>query len=58
MQWKKVRSTQRSSSAAPEQSAYEGVDPATVGTITDTVTLEGAPPAGHEITLGASPAWA
>ncbi len=50
---------QRASLAAPEQSApAKVVDPATVGTITGTVTLEETPPAPREITLGASPACA
>ncbi len=51
--------TQQSSPAAPEQSGpTKVVDPAAVGTITGTVTLEGTPPAPHEIMLSGSPACA
>jgi hypothetical protein len=46
-------------STTTEQSApMEVVDPATVGTITGTVTLEGTPPAPHEILLSGSPGCA
>jgi hypothetical protein len=56
---KKSAPTQQSSPAAQVQSApTKVVDPATVGTITGTVTLEGTPPAPHEIMLSASPACA
>jgi len=56
---KKSASTQQSSTAAPEQSApTKVVDPATAGTITGTVTLEGTPPTPHEIMLSGSPACA
>ncbi len=56
---KKSAPTQQSSPAASEQSApTKVVDPATVGTITGTVTLEGTPPAPREIMLSGSPACA
>src|SRR5690242_4557374 len=51
--------TQQSPPTAARQSApAKVVDPATVGTITGTVTLEGAPPPPHEIMLSGSPACA
>jgi plastocyanin len=56
---KKSAPTQQSASNAPEQPApTKVVDPATVGTITGTVTLEGTPPAPHEIMLSGSLACA
>ncbi len=51
--------TQQSTPAAAQQSApTKVVDPATVGTITGTVTLEGTLPAAHEIMLSGSPGCA
>ena len=49
---------QPASLAALQSAPTKVVDPATVGTIIGTVTLEGTPPAPREITLGASPACA
>ena len=51
--------TRQSAPAAAEQSApTKVVDPATAGTITGTVTLEGTPPAPHEIMLSGAPGCA
>ncbi len=51
--------TQQSSPAATRQPApTKVVDPTTAGTITGTVTLEGTPPAPHEIMLSGSPTCA
>src|SRR4029077_1028157 len=49
----------KSATATTEQSApTKAVDPATVGTISGTVTLEGTSPAPREIMLGGSPGCA
>jgi plastocyanin len=56
---KKSAPTEPSSPAAAQPPApTKVVDPATVGTITGTVTLEGTPPAPHEIMLSGSPTCA
>jgi len=55
----KPATTPQSSPAAAQQTApTKVVDPATVGAIAGTVTLEGTPPAPREIMLSGSPACA
>lgn len=52
-------SGKKSTTATTQQSTPTAVvDPATVGTITGTVTFEGTPPAPHEVALSGSPACA